>query len=72
MPACSPPWSPADFSFMLPALRVEVGSMIEAFIRGDNRLSRDRLAAGPPFAPSSAQVNWARFASPTEAMSMVP
>src|ERR1035437_10011225 len=30
-----------------PALRVEVGSMIEAFIRGDNRPSRDLLAADP-------------------------
>jgi len=62
MPACSHLWSLGDSCFMPPAPRVEVVSMIEALIRGDNRPSRDLLAAGPiarPFAPSRAQIRWA-------------
>ena len=49
--------------------------MIEAFIRGDNRPSRDLLAAGDPSLVHSRHPELrsaGRFASPTEATSMVP
>jgi len=44
--------------------------MIEAFIRGDNGPSRERLAASPSLVHSrhpELRSVWARFASPTEA-----